>query len=65
MIEEILERSSLKTLIVAVFAVFALLKVTKWINEERKIRALGGHTYRVKTWIPGGTSSFVILFKQS
>lgn len=53
MIEEILERSSLKALVVAIFAVFALVKVTKWINEERKIRALGGHTYRVKTWIPG------------
>jgi hypothetical protein len=65
MIEEILEHSSPKTLLVALFAVFALVKVTKWINNERKIRALGGHTYRVKTWIPGGTSSLVIFFKQS
>ena len=63
MIEEILERTSLKTLVIAVFAVFALVKVTKWINEERKIRALGGHTYRVKTRIPGGTSYLVIFFK--
>jgi hypothetical protein len=55
MIEEILEHSSPKTLLVALFAVFALVKVTKWVNNERKIRALGGHTYRVKTWIPGGT----------
>jgi hypothetical protein len=61
MIEEILEHSSPKTLLVAVFAVFALVKVTTWINNERKIRALGGHTHRVKTWIPGGTYSPLCL----
>ncbi|KAF8853365.1 putative cytochrome 52A4 [Acephala macrosclerotiorum] len=53
MIEEIFERVSPKTLIVAVIAILSLLKVSQWINTERKIRALGGHAYRVKTWIPG------------
>ncbi|KAE8449366.1 hypothetical protein EG329_008267 [Mollisiaceae sp. DMI_Dod_QoI] len=53
MIEEILTRVSAKTLIVAIIAVLSLWKVSQWVNTERKIRALGGHAYRVRTWIPG------------
>ncbi|CZR50443.1 related to n-alkane-inducible cytochrome P450 [Phialocephala subalpina] len=53
MIEEIFERVPPKTLIIAVVAILSLLKVSQWINTERKIRALGGHAYRVRTWIPG------------
>jgi hypothetical protein len=54
MIEELLDRTSLKTLILAFIAIYALIKVSQRITAERKIRALGGRAVRVKTWIPGG-----------
>jgi hypothetical protein len=55
MIEGILEHASPKLVVVAVVAILTLLKVTQWITTEWKIRSLGGHAYRVKTYLPGGT----------
>ncbi|TVY40719.1 Cytochrome P450, partial [Lachnellula occidentalis] len=52
MIEAILERLSLKTVAIAFIGAFALLTITQWLNKERKIRALGGHTRRQPTWFP-------------
>jgi hypothetical protein len=57
MIEQILEHTSPKTIIAALFVVLALIKVTQWINNERKIRALGGHAPVVKTWLPFGKTA--------
>jgi len=54
MIEQILEHTSPKSIIAALFAVLALVKVTQWINNERKIRALGGRAPVIKTWLPFG-----------
>jgi len=59
MIEEILERLSLKSIAVAFISAFALLGITKWLNNERKIRALGGHTRRQPTWFPFGDYHFI------
>jgi cytochrome P450 len=53
MIEEILQHASPKLVFVAVVAILILVKVTQWITTEWKIRSLGGHAYRVKTWLPG------------
>ena len=57
MIEEILQHATPKLVVVAVIAIFALVKVTQWVTTELKIRSLGGHAHRVKTWLPGGMSS--------
>ena len=54
MIEEILEHVSLKTVAIAFFSALALLEITQWLNNERKIRALGGHGRRQSTWYPFG-----------
>lgn len=55
MIEDIISRVSPKTLIVAVVAVVAIIKLTTWLSNERKIRALGGHAKKVNTKFPFGT----------
>jgi hypothetical protein len=54
MIEEILQHASPKLVVVAVIAILVLVLVTQWITTEWKIRSLGGHAHRVKTWLPGG-----------
>jgi hypothetical protein len=54
MIEEILQHASPKMVVVAIVAILTLVKVTQWVTTEWKIRSLGGHAYRVKTWLPGG-----------
>ena len=61
MIEEILQHATPKLVVVAVVAIFALVKVTQWVTTELKIRSLGGHAHRVKTWLPGGMSSRLFL----
>lgn len=58
MIEEILAHASVKTLVLTALVVFALVRVSRRINNEVKIRALGGHAYSASTWLPGGTSLF-------
>ncbi|KAB8303191.1 hypothetical protein EYC80_004638 [Monilinia laxa] len=47
-----LEDLSIKSLIAAFVVIFALIKLTQLVQKELKIRSLGGHTRRVKTWIP-------------
>jgi hypothetical protein len=61
MIEDILEHASPKLVVVAVVAILALVKVTQWITNEWKIRALGGHTHRIRTWLPGGVYPLLIV----
>lgn len=50
-----LENLSIKSLVAAFVVIFTLIKVTQLVQKELKIRSLGGHTRRVKTWIPFGT----------
>lgn len=57
MIDIILDRASPKTIAIAVFAIFVLVKLTQRLNKERKIRALGGHAPRIPTWLPFGKFS--------
>ncbi|KAF7872524.1 hypothetical protein EAF04_003445 [Stromatinia cepivora] len=47
-----LEGISTKSLIAAFVVIFTLIKLTQLIQKELKIRSLGGHTRRVKTWFP-------------
>ncbi|ESZ95572.1 putative Cytochrome 52A4 [Sclerotinia borealis F-4128] len=47
-----LEGISTKSLIAALIVIFTLVKVTQLIQRELKIKSLGGHARRVKTWIP-------------
>jgi hypothetical protein len=54
MIEEILGHVSRKTVAIAFIGALALLKITQWLNKERKIRALGGHGRKQPTWYPFG-----------
>lgn len=57
MFEDLLNHVSPKSLVLACVAIFAVLKVTtNFVNKERRIRALGGHAARVKTFIPWGKS---------
>jgi hypothetical protein len=63
MIEEILEHASPKLVVVTVFVIFALVKVSQWVTNEWKIRALGGHTRRARTWLPWG-GYFFLSFKK-
>ncbi|KAH8676847.1 putative cytochrome 52A4 [Tricladium varicosporioides] len=55
MIETILdkfENVSLKTAGLSLIGLFAVVIAVKWVNTELKIRALGGHTRKAKTWLP-------------
>ena len=56
MIDAILERASPKTLAIAIITVFILVKISQWIKIELKIRALGGHAHKIRTWLPYGTA---------
>ena len=60
MIEEIFEHASPKMVAVAVVAILILVLVTQYITTEWKIRSLGGHAHRVKTWLPLGISPLVL-----
>lgn len=54
MIEELLAQTSPKTLVVGVVVIWVVIALAQRIAIERRIRALGGHTSRVWTWIPYG-----------
>ena len=54
MIEDVFNRVSPKTLLIGIVAIYSLLKITTWINTERKIRALAGHAKKVNTKFPLG-----------
>lgn len=55
MIEDIINHTSPKTVGAALIAVFFLWRVSIWLSAERKIRVLGGHARRLRTWLPWGT----------
>jgi len=50
-----LEGISTKSLIAAFVVIFTLIKITQLVKKDLKIKSLGGHARRVKTWIPFGT----------
>jgi hypothetical protein len=52
MLEYVLEHLSPKTVLVALLASYALYKLAIWINDERKIRALGRHARRIPAYLP-------------
>jgi hypothetical protein len=54
MIEELLAQTSPRTLVVGVVVICVVVALTRRISTERRIRALGGHTSRIQTWIPYG-----------
>lgn len=58
-----LEDISTKSLIAAFVAIFTLIKITQRVQKELKIRSLGGHTRRVKTWIPFGTYAIPFCYR--
>lgn len=52
MIDSFLEQIHPKTLAVAVVALLILVRISQWVNKERKIRGLGGHAPKIRTWLP-------------
>ena len=62
MIDEILEHASPKTLGIVAVAIFVLVKISQWINKKLKIRALGGHAPKVRTFLPYGTSPLSLCY---
>ena len=54
MVGNILDHVLPKTLAIAIVAVLCLVKVSQWIKIELKIRALGGHAPKIRTWLPYG-----------
>jgi cytochrome P450 len=62
MIEDLLVKVSPKTLAIGIVGVWGVIWLSRRIAEERKIRALGGHTSRIRTWAPYGLFSFHYLF---
>jgi hypothetical protein len=55
MIEELLERTSPKVLVLGAIAIFVVVGLTTYVTTERRIRSLGGHTKKIKTWLPFGS----------
>lgn len=54
MIEQLLAQASIKSVALAAVVVFVLVRVVRWIDIEIRIRKLGGHARRAKTWLPYG-----------
>lgn len=54
MIEDILKHASPKNVGFALLGLLVLVKVVGWMQVELKIRGLGGHAPRIKTWLPLG-----------
>jgi len=57
MIDDIIAYVSIKTVCLAVILAYALITVSKWISDERKIRALGGHAPKIPSYLPFGMST--------
>jgi hypothetical protein len=57
MIEDIIKHTSPRTVGAALLAVLILWKLSQWLTVEMKIRALGGHAPKIRTWLPWGTFS--------
>jgi hypothetical protein len=53
-VDEILEHASVPTVLGGTVALFVLIGISKRINEERKIKALGGHGRPVPSYLPFG-----------
>ena len=62
MIEELLVKikASPKTLVIGLFGIWGVIWLSRRISRERKIRALGGHTSRIKSWAPYGLYFYVV-----
>jgi hypothetical protein len=56
MIDDITAYVSIKTVYLAIILAYCLVTVSKWISDERKIRALGGHAPKIPSYIPFGMS---------
>ena len=56
MIDDIIAYVSIKTVCLAIIVAYVLLTVSKWISDERKISALGGHAPKIPSYIPFGMS---------
>ena len=54
MIEGIVEYVSVKTVCLAIVVAYGLIAVSKWVSDELKIRALGGHAPRIPIYLPYG-----------
>jgi hypothetical protein len=57
MAESILGYASPKTLLLAIVTVFILLQINKRIQNDRKIRALGGYAASIRYHLPLGELS--------
>jgi energy-converting hydrogenase Eha subunit B len=57
MIQDILDNISPKTLLAGIVVTYTLVRTVQWLDEERRIRALGGHARKVRTYLPFGKSS--------
>lgn len=55
MIGDILLNLSPKNVAVGSILVLLSLLTVRWVNRELRIRQLGGHASRVKTWLPFGS----------
>jgi len=55
LLDEIHEHVTPKTAVAVIAGLYVLLTLVRWVSNERKIRQLGGHTYRIRTWLPFGT----------
>jgi hypothetical protein len=56
MIDGIIAYVSIKTVWLAIIVAYALLTISKWISDERKIRVLGGHAPKIPSYLPYGKS---------
>jgi hypothetical protein len=54
MLEELLGHLSVPKVAAAAAAIYFLIYIVRWINTERKIKALGGHGPRVPARLPLG-----------
>ncbi|KAI9053821.1 hypothetical protein LZ554_002769 [Drepanopeziza brunnea f. sp. 'monogermtubi'] len=52
MIDDLLTRVSPKTLVVALVAIYTIFYISKLLNNERRIRRLGGHAKRISSNLP-------------
>jgi hypothetical protein len=57
MIDDIIAYVSIKTVCLAIVVAYCLITVSKWISDERKIRALGGHAPKIPSYLPYGKST--------
>jgi len=54
MLEELFSSISPKALGILILGSFVVFKLIKWLSAELRIRALGGHAPRIRSYLPGG-----------